>query len=133
MAKVLIVDDSSLCRTMMTEWLHEAGHVIVAIDSPALLGSTLARERPDIMVMDVDLQGARGDRMVNAAREGGLLRECPVVLSSARRDSDLAMLCVECGAIGYVQKGEDGAAFVRALESYMPRRSMVPLRRRFRA
>ncbi len=133
MAKFLIVDDSSLCRVMMTEWLRDAGHTSVAIESPALLGSTLARERPDVVVMDVDLQGVRGDRMVNAAREGGLLRGCPVVLSSARRDSDLAMLCVECGAIGYVQKGGDGKAFVRALEAYLPRRSLTPSRKFSRA
>lgn len=128
MAKFLIVDDSSLCRTMMAEWLQAAGHTSVEIESPALLGSTLARERPDVVVMDVDLQGVRGDRMVNAARAGGLLKDCPVILSSARRDSDLAMLCVECGAIGYVQKGGDGTAFVRALESYLPRRSLFPRR-----
>lgn len=128
MAKVLIVDDSSLCRTMMAEWLQKEGHKAVAIDSPALLGSTMVREKPDIVVMDVDLQGVRGDRMVNAARAGGLLGSCPVVLSSSRRDSDLAMLCVECGAIGYVQKGEDGTAFVRAVEAYLPRRSLVPRR-----
>ncbi len=127
MAKVLIVDDSALVRALMTDWLWERGHVAVSIDSPALLGSTMKRERPDIVVMDVDLQGVRGDRMVVVARESGIL-DCPVVLSSSRRDSDLAMLCVECGAIGYVQKGDDGEAFARALESYMPRRSLVPRR-----
>ncbi len=127
MAKVLIVDDSALVRTLMSDWLRREGHVPVSIDSPALLGSTMMRERPDMVVMDVDLGGVRGDRMASVARESGLI-DCPVVLASSRRDSDLAMLCVECGAIGYVQKGEDGTAFVRALESYMPRRSLIPRR-----
>lgn len=125
MAKVLILDGSKLFRELVTDWLRERGHGVAAIDSAAHLVSSLKREKPDIVLVDVDLPGLRGDRVAAVIRDGGLA-ECPVVLSCTRHEPSLSMLCVECGAIGYVIKEQDGNAFMRALEAHMPRRSLIP-------
>lgn len=125
MAKVLVLDGSKLFRELVSEWLRERGHGVAAIDSAALLVSTLKRERPDMVLVELDLPGLRGDRVAAVIRDGGLA-ECPVVLSCERHDPSLPMLCIECGAAGYVIKDADGNAFMRALESRMPRRSLIP-------
>ncbi len=125
MAKVLVLDGSKLFREVVTDWLKERGHAVAVIDSAAHLVSSLSRERPDMVLVDVDLPGLRGDRVAAVIRDGGLT-ECPVVLSSARHNPSLPMLCVECGAVGYVMKDTDGNSFMRALEAHMPRRSMIP-------
>jgi CheY-like chemotaxis protein len=125
MAKVLVVDGSSLFRELVVDWLEERGHAAAAIDSAALLVSAIHRERPDLVLVDVDMPGLRGDRVAAVIRDGGLT-DCPVVLSSASKDPSLPMLCVECGAVGHVLKGDDGNAFMRALEAHMPRRSLIP-------
>ena len=119
------MDDSKLFRELVSDWLTERGHVPVSVDSPAMLVSALHRERPDMVVVAVDLAGISGDKVAAIVRGHGY-SDCPVVLLSARRDPSLPMLCVECGAVGYVIKDTDGNAFMRALEAHMPRRSLIP-------
>ncbi len=125
MAKVLVIDGSKLFRELVSDWLRERGHAVACIDSAAHLVSALRRERPDMVLVDLDLSGLSGARVAAVIRDGGLA-DCPVVLSCARHDPSLPMLCVECGAAGYVIKDMDGNAFMRAFEAHMPRRSLIP-------
>jgi DNA-binding response OmpR family regulator len=125
MAKVLVIDGSELFRELVADWLRERGHGVAVLDSASHLVSSLRRERPDMILVDVDLPGLSGPRVAAVIRDGGLA-DCPVILSCDRHDPSLAMLCVECGASGYVIKGADGNSFMRAFEAHMPRRSLIP-------
>ena len=125
MAKVLVVDGSKLFRELVTDWLRERGHRAASIDSAAMLVSAIHRERPDMVLVDVDMPGLPGDRVAAVIRDASLT-DCPVVLSSSRHNPGLPMLCVECGAVGHVMKDVDGNTFMRSLEAHMPRRSLIP-------
>lgn len=118
MAKILIVDDSSISRTVMRDWLSERGHEVVELDSPALFVGSLVRERPNLVVMDVDMPGIQGNRVVDTVRGTGLLR-CPVVLCSARSEEELFFMAEQCGAAASIRKSNDRHAFLSVVEKQL--------------
>jgi len=122
-AKVLVLDSSPDFLSRVSGWLSERGHRPVTVESPVVLVSLIRRERPDIVVVDLEHPSMRGERIAAAVRD---FADCPVVLSSRVRGRDVAMLCVESGAAGHVLKSDDGNAYMRSLEAHLPRRSLIP-------
>lgn len=114
MSKILIVDDSAIVRGLLTDWLQQAGHVPVAIDSPASFARATAVEQPDLVLMDVDMPGLPGTKLAAL----GLTR-CPIVLHSARNAEELAAACRTCGAAGFIEKTNDSRSFLQKLEGFL--------------
>jgi CheY-like chemotaxis protein len=85
---VLVVEDHESTRRMMSRALESAGfRAREAAD--AMEGIGMARkERPDLILMDVDLPGIGGDVAAGALKDDPLLGGVPVILVSATIDLD---------------------------------------------
>lgn len=85
---VLVVEDHPSTRRMVTRALESAGfRTREAAD--AMEGIGIARkESPDLILMDVDLPGIRGDAAAESLKDDPLLGNIPVVLVSAASDLD---------------------------------------------
>ena len=80
---VLVVDDEPVLRTIVREILHEEGYgVIEAADGRAMLEVT-AKERPDLVLMDVMMPGIDGREAYRQLRSHPEHRNIPVVMMSA--------------------------------------------------
>ncbi len=106
--RVLIVDDQAPFRRAMTAVVEEtAGFVVVGqVASGEESLDAVARLRPDLVLMDVNLPGIDG---LEAARR--LLSDAapPVVLLLSTYDEDEgAAFVAESGAAGYVTKSAFG-------------------------
>ncbi|MEU6712077.1 response regulator [Nonomuraea purpurea] len=68
--RVILADDSVLLREGLTRLLDDAGHEVVAAvgDAPALL-EAVARDRPDVAVIDVRMPPGHKDEGLRAALE----------------------------------------------------------------
>lgn len=114
MSKILIVDDSAIIREIVVEWLQKAGHAAIAIDSPVTFARAVATERPDLVLMDVDMPGVKGTKLASLN-----LARCPIVLHSSRSAEELTTACTECGATGFIEKTKDPRAFLLRLEAFL--------------
>jgi len=105
MINVLVVDDSSLMRRMISEMLNAASNIRVvgtARDGMDAIEKT-EKLRPDVVTMDVEMP-----------RMDGLTALCcimaktpvPVVMLTAmgKIEADLAVKSFECGAVDFVSK-----------------------------
>jgi len=119
--KILILDDSLICRGVLKAVLETQGYEVVALETAVELAAVLDRERPDIALVDVFMAGLRGDQLVaNAA--GKQRHDCPVVLFSDRAETELAKLAQACGATGYIRKTTDGVILAREIKRIMGER-----------
>ncbi|MFO0579252.1 MAG: response regulator [Polyangia bacterium] len=109
--KILLVDDSRLCREMTEMVLSRAGFDVIALSSPLRFSMTVYDEAPDLALVDVAMPAFNGDQMVLGARRS-LGSLCPIVFYSERSESELKSLVEKCGAAGYIRKTEDWAGFV---------------------
>src|SRR5215203_2917018 len=80
---VLVVDDEPVLRTIVREILHEEGYAVIeAPDGPVML-EIMARERPDLVLMDVMMPGVDGRETYRQLRSHPEHRDVPVVMMSA--------------------------------------------------
>ena len=79
--KVLYVDDSRYTRMVLQRLFQQAGYEAQGAASGAEALEILARERPDVLVTDLLMEGVNGKELLQKAR--GLYPDLPVVVVTA--------------------------------------------------
>ncbi len=83
MKMVLVVDDEPVIRDLVADVLRDEGYAVVTAADGCEGLDLLARERPDLVLMDVMMPGLDGREAYLAMRSRPDLQEVPVVMMSA--------------------------------------------------
>ena len=113
--KIVIIDDSEIVLDLTRSVLEREGMTVVTCSSP--IGATLvvAREKPDLVLVDVDMASMSGERVVAGIKSGPRTAGVRVVLYSDRRLDELGQISDRCGADGFIRKGGEAGALVRSI------------------
>lgn len=113
MADVLVVDDDPAMRLLLDLLLRADGHRVrqAATVEQALLAS--AEQRPDLLLLDINLAGQRGDALIPLL-DRGLGRPRRVCLVSSQPAPELAAVAAEHD-VRWLSKPVDPAALQRLL------------------
>lgn len=101
---VSIVEDDSEAREILASWLAEAEGLCLA----SAFGSAeegliqLAAQKPDVVLMDIQLPGMNGVECVRHLKPQ--LPQTQFVMHTVYEDSDLIFNALQAGAIGYLLK-----------------------------
>ncbi len=103
--KVLVVDDSALIRSVMTEIINsQPDMTVVGVAPDPLVARELIKQtNPDVLTLDVEMPKMDGlDFLEKLMR----LRPMPVVMVSSltERGSEITMRALELGAVDFVTK-----------------------------
>jgi len=102
---ILIVDDSSLVLAMARDALEEAGFtVLTALNGIEANKYIFAKNRPDLIILDVMLPLLDGNKKAKLLREKDFSRNIPIVLLSSKTDEEMRHLTIDAGADGYIRK-----------------------------
>ena len=85
---VLVVDDEPVLRAIVREILHEEGYAVIEAADGRLVPEIMARERPDLVLMDVMMPGVDGREAYQQLRSQPEHRDVPVVMMSAAIQSN---------------------------------------------
>src|SRR5512141_2435259 len=98
---ILVIDDEPRIVKLAQDYLERAGfRVFPAGDGPA--GLSLARhERPDLVVLDLNLPGMDGLDVCRALRRES---EVPVIMLTARVEETDRLIGLELGADDYISQ-----------------------------
>ena len=109
--RLLIVDDSPEVLAIARELLERQGVVVlgVALDSATALRAA-AEQRPDVVLVDIDLGGESGFDLIERFDPG-----VRVVLTSTHASGDFADLIESSRALGFLPKSELSATAIEAL------------------
>jgi CheY-like chemotaxis protein len=116
--KVLIVDDNEVCRVVVRETLEIDGFDVVELGSPVGVSSVVNREKPDVVLMDVEMPALEGDKAVEILLKHRL-HDCKILLYSGRSVPELERLAKSCGASGFVPKTVTDAALAAAIRAHL--------------
>jgi len=101
MKTILVVDDEAKIADLARDYLEHAGFTVrIAADGQAALTS-VRRDRPDLVVLDLGLPGLDGLDVTRAIRRDSNL---PVIMLTARDDELDKLLGLELGADDYLTK-----------------------------
>ena len=109
---VLVADDHPLWLGALERDLVQAGLEVVATaaDGPATVRRARAT-RPDVLVLDLNLPGLRGDEVCRAL---GDLETRVLILSASGEQLDV-LAAIKAGATGYLVKSASGREIVDAV------------------
>jgi two-component system, OmpR family, KDP operon response regulator KdpE len=99
---ILVVDDEPAIRRLLRASLGVAGyHVVEAADAASGLAA-LARDRPDLVLLDLGLPDRDGLDVVRSMREAG--DRTPIIILSSRGEESAKVEALDLGADDYVTK-----------------------------
>src|SRR5829696_4831582 len=102
--RVLVVDDDSLNRMLLTRSLEQQGHRVgsAASGHEAL---EILREKPfDVVLLDIVMPELDGVSVLERLKRDPVLQHVPVIMISAVDEIDTVVRCIEMGAEDYLPK-----------------------------
>ena len=101
MTKVVVIDDEdALCRALRVNLTARDYEVAVASDGAAGLAA-IARERPDVVILDLGLPDMDGTQVIEGVRGW---TSTPIIVLSAREQEAAKVAALDAGADDYVTK-----------------------------
>jgi DNA-binding NtrC family response regulator len=101
-AKILLTDDEPAFLRLCRAWLEAQGHRVVTANNAAEAREVFARERPDVVLLDLVMPPERTPEAgLTLVPEFGAV---PVIVLTAHADHELALRAVEAGAWDFLAK-----------------------------
>jgi len=119
-ARILIVEDNPGNRELMEYLLRAAGHEVATAENGDTGLLRAARERPDLILLDIEMPVADGHETVEALKRDSELRRIPTIAVTAfAMVGDREQMLRE-GFDGYLTKPIDPERFVAQVSEYLP-------------
>lgn len=121
--RLLLVDDEATLREPLAEYLSGQGFVVEQAESAALARSAIARQRPDLVLLDIMMPGEDGLSLTRHLVEA---KQVPVILLTARGEAMDRIVGLEMGADDYVVKPFEPRELVARIRSVLRRAAQSP-------
>jgi len=121
MAKILIAEDSATSVELLRRALEPLGHEILIAEDGEDAELKIARERPDLVILDIIMPKRNGFQLCRAVRSNPETEKLPIiVVTSMDRESD-RYWGLKQGADEYLVKPVDPVVLVAKVREYIPR------------
>src|SRR5262245_527466 len=103
--RVLVVDDEAPVREVLGDYFVDRGYEVFSVRDGQEALAVFARERPDVVLLDVRMPGLDGLQVLRRLRETD--PHVAVIMVTANEDVALAREMLSIGAFDYVAKPFD--------------------------
>ena len=118
-ARILIVEDNPLNRLLIHDVLELRGHEVLEASTVAEAKAVLDREKPDLLLLDVQIPGGGAEAVIREVRKRAELVSLPMVaVTSLAMPGDRERL-LGIGFQGYLSKPIDTRTFGAAIEAFL--------------
>ena len=100
--RILVVDDDVRLRDLLNRYLTEQGYAVRVVADAVEMNRYLARERYELMILDLMLPGEDGLSICRRLRGGG--ETLPIIMLTAKGDDVDRIVGLELGADDYLQQ-----------------------------
>jgi class 3 adenylate cyclase len=104
---LLVVDDSEMNRDMLTRRLVRRGYTVAAAENGRQALAMIASQPFDLVVLDIMMPGLSGLQVLEDLRRRHAPSELPVIMATAKDQSEDIVLALKLGANDYVTKPLD--------------------------
>jgi two-component system cell cycle response regulator DivK len=121
-ARILVVEDNPLNLQLVRDILEHGGHEIYAATSVQAARKTLEEAKPDIVLLDIQLPGGGGEKLLREIRASAVLADLPVIAVTALAMEGDRERLLSAGFDGYLSKPIDTRTFAATVESFLEKK-----------
>jgi two-component system cell cycle response regulator DivK len=118
--RILVVEDQEDNRRILRDLLTSAGYELIEAVTGEEGVSLAERERPDLILMDVQLPGIDGHEATRQIKANPALRSIPILVVTSYALSGDDVKAREAGADDYVTKPFSPRALLAKVRGYVP-------------
>jgi two-component system, OmpR family, response regulator len=117
--KILIIDDDAGLLGAVRRLLLAAGFEVITSDSALRLPQLVQREKPDLILLDIEMPALNGEHVLDFTKLFDFLRDTPIVLHSSKSEEDLQALVERSSAVGYIRKTGNALSLVSQVKRFL--------------
>jgi type IV pilus assembly protein PilB len=102
--KILVADDDRMTRLLMRMLLEKDGFTVIEAENGALGMAALRSDRPDLMIVDLQMPDMDGFQVLEMIRGDQQLASLPVLVLTSESGTDVESKVLEMGADDYLVK-----------------------------
>ncbi len=126
--RILVVDDDLRLRDLLKRYLTEQGFAADTVPDGVALDRALARNRYDLVVLDVMLPGEDGIAICKRVRTSANAEaNIPIIMLTARGDDADRIIGLETGADDYLSKPFNPRELVARINAVLRRQAPLPV------
>ncbi|WP_448379604.1 response regulator transcription factor [Gloeomargarita sp.] len=122
MATVLIVEDMQPEAALLAGYLQGEGFLVNRVASAEEAHQYLAKQKPDLIVLDVVLPGESGFEFCRQVKKQPETADIPIIICSSKQGDIDKFWGMKQGASAYLTKPVDKEELVRTARSLVGRR-----------
>lgn len=119
---ILVIDDEEANRALLARRLIRQGYCVLFAETGEAGLAIAARERVDVILLDVMLPGMSGYDVLARLKRDDLLREIPVLILTAVGGTESVTRCLALGADDYLAKPFDPAVLGTRVRSCLTKK-----------
>ena len=117
-ALVMMVDDEELVTELIQAYLDSAGYKrFISTTQPRMALELMLRERPQVVLLDINMPGTSGFHIMEAMRADASLQHIPVIVLTAINDPETKLKALSLGASDFLGKPVDESELVLRLRN----------------
>jgi CheY-like chemotaxis protein len=120
--KILILDDSPFMRGIIKLALETGGYEAVDVEPTSLSDvlQALHREKPDLVLTDLEMPNCHGETVVQGIREDPELKDTPIMMLTAHRSEDLVARLSPWKVAGFLTKPLTPQSILEGVQAVFP-------------
>ncbi len=122
--RILVVDDDARLRELLNRYLSEQGYTVRVVADAVEMNRLIARERYELMILDLMLPGEDGLSICRRLRGGG--ETMPIIMLTAKGDDVDRIVGLEIGADDYLPKPFNPRELVARIQAVLRRQPPPP-------
>jgi two-component system, OmpR family, phosphate regulon response regulator OmpR len=123
--KILVIDDDLRLRELLKRYLGEQGYTVAVVPDGQAMDRARARERYDLLVLDLMLPGEDGLAICRRLR--GANDATPIIMLTAKGDEIDRIVGLEMGADDYLPKPFNPRELVARIQAVLRRQAAAPV------
>ena len=120
---IVVVDDEAPAREMVGEYLRLHGFEVTLCDGGSSLRQCIAKQVPDLIVLDLNMPEEDGLSIVRAVKQN---TDVPIIMLTATASAIDRVVGLELGADEYIAKPCELRELLARIRSVLRRMSMMP-------
>jgi DNA-binding response OmpR family regulator len=118
-SKLLVVDDNEMNRDMLSRRLSRRKHTVITAENGQQALDLIDKESFDVILLDIMMPGISGIEVLKIIRQSYSASELPVIMVTAKGDSDDVVSALKLGANDYVIKPLDFPVVLARVETQL--------------